>query len=198
MDPSHLRQAIDAKIKSLEGSIRALRLRRNALAPISSLPTEVIAAIFSFLRVPGASSPFTLDEEPDLEPNRLAWLRVAHVCHQWREIALNQPLFWSHVDFTAFSSAGAAEILARAKTVPLQLEARIPIGHWEDVRFSAFQKELQNRVSRICHLSISAEPFHLHRTLERLVSPAPTLEYLSAVVPSGIPARNNRGASIHP
>ena len=169
------RQAIDAQIKSLEGSIRALRLRRNALAPVLSLPTEVITTIFSFLRVPVATSPLT----PGKRPDHPTWLRVAHVCHHWREIALNQPLFWSHVNFTTFNSAGAAEILARAKLVPLHLEARVPIGHWDDARFSAFRKELQARVSYICHLGISTEHFHLRQTLEGLVSPAPTLEYLS-------------------
>lgn len=53
----------------------------------------------------------------------LEWLRMAHICRQWREIALNQPLFWSYFDFTTVSPAGAAEILARAKSVPLHLEA---------------------------------------------------------------------------
>ncbi len=181
MDPSqansreYQRQVIDAEIKSLEGSIRALRQRRNALAPVSSLPTEVIAVIFSFLRVPVPSILITMYEMPD----PLAWLRVAHVCHYWREIALDQPLFWSHIDFTAFNSAGAAEILARAKMAPLYLEARVPTGHWDDARFSALQKELQARVSHIYHLAISAEYFHLRKTLEGLVSSAPTLEYLS-------------------
>ena len=170
-----LRQAIDAEIRSLEKSVRALRLRRNALAPISSLPPEVFAAIFSFLRLCATPSALKLGEKPD----GLAWLRVAHVCHQWREITLNQPLFWSHVDFTSLSSTGAAEILARAKTAPLHLEARVLGALRDDARFSAFQKELQAHVSHIYHLSISAEPFHLHRILEALVSPAPTLEYLS-------------------
>src|SRR6266702_2568244 len=181
MDPSqsnsreYQRQAIDAEIESLQGSIRALRLRRNALAPVSSLPTEVIAAIFSFLRVPVAPSLPT----PWKMPDNLAWLRVAHVCHHWREIALNQPLFWSHVDFSVLSSAGATEILARAKTAPLYLDARVPDGRWDDARFSAFQKELQAHVSHICHLGVSAEHFHLHKSLKGLVSSAPTLEYLS-------------------
>ncbi|KAI9453567.1 hypothetical protein BJY52DRAFT_835882 [Lactarius psammicola] len=176
MDPSQanpqecLRKAIDAEIESLEGSIRALRLRRNALAPISSLPAEVITTIFSSLHLHVTLSAFKLGEEPDLDD--LAWLRVAHVCHQWREIALNQPLFWGHVDFTTISSAGAAEILARAKTVPLYFEARIHDDFWGNARFSAFQKELHTRVSHICHLGISAKPFHLHRILEGLVSPA--------------------------
>ncbi|KAH9070737.1 hypothetical protein EDB83DRAFT_361652 [Lactarius deliciosus] len=175
MDPSHLRQAIDAEIKSLEESIRTLRRRRNTLVPVSSLPSEVITTIFSFLRVRVTLLDFKLDEKPD----DLAWLRVAHVCHQWRDIALNHPIFWSHVDFTAVSSVGAAEILARAKMVPLHLEARVPVAHWDDARFSAFKKELQNHVSHISHLGISAVPFHLHRILKGLTSPAPTLESLS-------------------
>jgi hypothetical protein len=186
MDPSHWqtnlreyqRQALDAEIKSLEESLRALRHRRNALAPVSSLPSEVTVAIFYFLRVPVVKSPLialTLGEIPD----HLAWLRVAHVCHHWREIALNQPLFWSRVNFTIFNLAGAAEILARAKMVPLYLEARIPTGHWDDGQFSAFRKELQARASHICHLSIGAEHLQLRKTLEGLVSPAPTLERLS-------------------
>ena len=53
----YLQQTIDVEIKSLEGIIRTLKHRRNALAPISSLPTEVIEVIFSFLHVPGTSSP---------------------------------------------------------------------------------------------------------------------------------------------
>ena len=171
----YLQQTIDVEIKSLEAIIGGLKHRRNALAPISSLPTEVIEVIFSLLRAPGTSSPSTLDEKPD----NLAWLRVAHVCHQWREIALNQPLFWSHVDFTAVNSAGAAEILARAKTVPLHLEAKIPSGSWDDGRFNALRKELQDHVSSIRYLDFSAEFVQLYLTIKVLTSPAPTLEYLS-------------------
>ncbi|KAF8257863.1 hypothetical protein EI94DRAFT_1756479 [Lactarius quietus] len=185
MDPSQANsreyqlQAIDAEIKSLEESIRALRRRRNALAPVSSLPTEVIATIFCLLRVPVATSPlipFTFT--PGDKPDHLPWLRIAHVCQHWREITLNQPLFWSHLNFTTFSSTGAAEILSRAKTAPLHLGARIP-GHWDDARFCAFHKELRTRASYICHLDISAENIRLRKILEGLVSPAPTLEYLS-------------------
>jgi hypothetical protein len=95
----YLQKAIDAEIKSLEESIRALRLRRNAISPISSLPPEVFAAIFSFLRLPGTSP---LGKKPDL----LAVLYVTHVSHQCREIALTQPLLWSHVDFTTVGLAG--------------------------------------------------------------------------------------------
>ena len=166
----YLQRTIDAEIKSLEESARALKLRRNALSPVSSLPPEVFTTIFSFVCLP-----------PGKPGHHLSRLHVSHVCHQWRGIALNQPFLWSHVNFTALSSAGVAEILARAKTVPLYLEGGGHSGRWDrdDARFGAFQKELQRRVSRICFLRLSARPLHLRKTLEGLVSHAPTLEFLS-------------------
>ncbi|KAH9080334.1 hypothetical protein EDB83DRAFT_2670635 [Lactarius deliciosus] len=117
-----------------------------------------------------------------MEPDRqLSWLHVTHVCHQWRELALNQPFFWSHVDFTTLTPAGATEMFVRAKSVPLyfSLEAWAPKFYWDGTQFRTFQKELQSRVSHICQLAISAEPFSLERVLEGLVSLAPILEYLS-------------------
>jgi hypothetical protein len=162
--------AIDAEIISLERSIRALRLRRNALSPISSLPPEVFAAIFSLL------CPLSPDRNPD---RHLARLRVSHVCHHWREIALNHPLLWSYVDFTDLGLAGATEILDRAKSAPLYLEARVPDRSWDDVRYTTFRKEVQTRIPYVYHLSIGAGIFYLHPTLEEFVSPAPTLESLS-------------------
>ena len=157
-------QVIDVEIESLEKSLRALRQRRNTLSPISSLPTEVIAAIF-----------YLLCEQPDV----YLVLPVSHVCSRWREIALDHPLLWSHLNFAAVSQAGAAEILARSGMVPLYLEAQVPSHRWQDARFVAFQKELQPHVSHTCRLRLRASPSHLNRILEGLISPAPILEHLS-------------------
>ena len=167
----HLQQAIDAEIKSLQKSIRALTLRRNALSPISSLPPEIFEAIFTFLCLPVL--------EGKMSDHHQARLLVSHVCHQWREIALNHPFLWSNIDFINPSLAGATEILARVKSVPLYLEARVPHFNWDDAQFSTFRKALQAHISDVCHLSISAELIRLHKTLGGLTSPAPTLEYLS-------------------
>ena len=168
-----LQQAIDAQIEALEESVRALKLRRNTLSPISSLPTEVFAAIFTILCLP--STP-PLGGKPD---HHLARFHVSHVCHQWREIALNQRLLWSHVNFTTISLTGAAEILVRAKSVPLHLEANISGHRWDDVRFSTFRKELHEHVHHLRYLKTRAEPGWFHSILKGLISPAPTLEYLS-------------------
>jgi hypothetical protein len=170
---SRLQQTIDAEIKSLEESIRALKRRRNALSPVSSLPPEMFADIFSLLCIPSTSSP---DGNTDYH---LARLSVSHVCHRWREIALNQPLLWNHVDFTNLSMTGAAEVLVRAKSAPLYLEASVSGDRWDDARFSAFLKELQACVPHIYHLKTCAESAFLHGILEGLVLPAPTLEYIS-------------------
>ena len=88
----------------------------------------------------------------------------------------------SHVDFTIFSPVGAAEILNRAKMAPLYFEARFLGREWDDAlfsRFDAFQEKLQVCVSRICHFFFSADIPQFPETLERLISPAPTLERLS-------------------
>ena len=161
-------QMIDAEIKSLEESLRALRQRRNTLSPISTLPAEVIAAIFLLARSPGEGG------QPDI--------RVAHVCRRWREIVLNHPLFWSHINITGVGAAGATEMLARAKMAPLYLEAKIP-GYgtfpWTDAGLVEFQKVLQDHVSHLYRLRIIAKSSHLQRILEGVISPAPTLEHLS-------------------
>ena len=183
MDPrrpnsrEHRRQAIDAEIKSLEESLRVLKHRRNALAPISSLPTEVLDTIFLFARHGVTVS--TSSATPGKKTDPLSWLRVSHVCHQWREIALNQPLFWNHVNFATLSSAGASKILARAKRALLYLEAKVFGNHWDDARYEVFEKKLQACISRTCHLYIRANLGDLLGTLECLVSPAPILETLS-------------------
>ena len=190
----YLQLSIDAEIKSLEELIRSLKHRRNALAPISSLPTEVISTIFSILRESVAPSSLTI---PTLIENRdsdnLSWFHLSHVCHRWREIALNQPLFWNHLHFNNFSPAGAAEILARARMVPLHLKARV-LSHWNNARFDAFQKEIRMHASHISHLDISADFSRFSNVVEGLVSPAPILEYLSLVCET-LPDRDSEASS---
>ncbi|KAF8257834.1 hypothetical protein EI94DRAFT_1835371 [Lactarius quietus] len=155
----HLQQTIDAEIKSLEEYIQA---------SIQALKESVLmlSAIFSFACLPGIPS---LGGKPD---NNLARLHISHVCHQWREIALNQSVLWSHVDFNTLSSTGVTEVLVWAKSVPLYLEAtRLSWRCWDSFHIRTFNTELQ-------------------ATLRGLVSPAPTLEYLSLSF-RGVPTGSN-------
>ena len=155
----HLRQAIDDEIFSLELSIRVLKYRRNALAPISRLPPETLAAIFSFLSIPA---------------NNLKWICVSHVCRQWRETALNYPRLWSHINLSKPAPAAITEILARAKMAPLHFEANFT--RWGQKQIDTFEKLLEAHISQTRHLR-TCGPFL--PTLGRLISSAPTLESLS-------------------
>jgi hypothetical protein len=92
--------------------------------------------------------------------------------------ALNQPLLWSYVDFATLTLSGAAEILARAKSILLHLGAIISSHRWDNFRSNTSRKELQARVPFIRHLRTSSETVRLLSTLEELGSPAPTLEYI--------------------
>ncbi|KAH9070726.1 hypothetical protein EDB83DRAFT_360846 [Lactarius deliciosus] len=80
---------------------------------------------------------------------------------------------------TSISPPSLRPVRQRYSLVPsryqLYLEAYIANGP----RVSTFENELQVHVSHICHLAIRAEHTRLQGVLKGLVSPAPTLEYLS-------------------
>ena len=160
-----LRRAIDDEIISSEESTRVLKSRRNALALISCLPPETLAAIFSFLF-----------PEWNKEARYLEWIHVAHVCRRWREAALCHPRFWSHVVFTKLTSDGVAEILSRAKMAPLHLEADFTRRNWPQPRVDAIAGDIEAHISHTRRLKISGP---LRSVLEQLTSSAPTLESIS-------------------
>ncbi|KAI0281233.1 hypothetical protein BGY98DRAFT_959374 [Russula aff. rugulosa BPL654] len=161
---NRLRQTVIDEIKTLEESTRALKSRRNELAPISRLPPETLGTIFTFLSASAWNE----------RPVNLEWIRVAHVCRRWRDAALNHPRFWSYINFTKLTSAGMAEILARAKMAPLHLEA--DVSRWMPAQTKAFEGLLEAHISHIRHLSISG---YLENPLARLSLSAPILESLS-------------------
>ena len=160
----HLRQTIIDEIKSSEETTRALISRLNALAPISRLPPETLAIIFTFLSA-------SAWHEAAIH---LEWIRVAHVCHRWRETALNYPRFWSHINFSKLTPADMGEILARAKMAPLYLEGEV--GMWNAALVDAFERQLEAHIFHTRHLSLSG---FFKTALARLSSSAPTLESLS-------------------
>ena len=144
-------------------------------SPISRLPPEILDHIFSFINLPTPSpSTGTCD--------RLVCLSAAHVCHQWREIALNQPRFWGYIDFTALTWAGATEMLIRSKGGPLHLVVNFsrPNARWNPERIHTFRELFVANISRIHSLLISSDPHCLLQTVGRLASPAPAHQSLSS------------------
>jgi hypothetical protein len=170
----HARQAIDHEIHSLEESARALKSRQNELVSISRLTPETLAAIFFFLSL-STWNDETNEAAWHNKTGNMTWLCVAHVCRLWRETALNHPRIWSHINLTKLTPVGMAQIISRARTLPLYLKA--DVSKWSAEQIAAFAKQLETHISHTRHLSISGE--HLPTLLEQLVSPAPILKFLS-------------------
>ena len=161
-----LRQSIVDEIGSLQASIRALKSRRNELAPVSHLPFELLAAIFSFVSI------FAWNERS----GPLALICIAHVCRRWRETALNHPCFWSRINLTKLTPVGMVEILSRAKMGPLHLEAADP-HKWTTGHFEVLERQLETHIFHTRRLTFSGR--RLPAFINRLVSPTSILEYLS-------------------
>ena len=161
--------AVENKIKSLEEATQALKRHRNSLLPISRLPTEIFTIIFSLLH------PFEVLEPP----KPIASFSISHVCHRWREISLNLPRLWVHINFSRQTPDCVAEMLARAKTTPLHLEA--VTLNWSRETFEAFKRQIGAHIHHTRYLSITTTSYHLVRTFGPLMSSAPVLEQLSII-----------------
>ncbi|KAJ7243597.1 hypothetical protein B0H12DRAFT_829497 [Mycena haematopus] len=92
---------------------RALRTRRNSLASISCLPTEVLTPILEFC-------PTIHADRPEFKTAHfVSGLTVSHVCRRWREIASKSSKFWTNIVLTR--PRWALEMLYRSRTAPLAL-----------------------------------------------------------------------------
>ncbi|KAJ3504610.1 hypothetical protein NMY22_g17864 [Coprinellus aureogranulatus] len=90
MVPNFERQRdLDLRITQLEQDLFDLKRSRNELSPISLLPAEILTTIFCLSRK-GIDWSGRCKRLPD-------FARLAHVCHAWREIALDSPSLWTLV-----------------------------------------------------------------------------------------------------
>ena len=112
-DPRARVAAISAADKEISAATQFLRFLRNALAPISLLPPEVLARVFHFL----------LFEEPACSVKQnLGWIRATHVCRFWRQVALGDSSLWARISGIPANVELISEILARARNAPLDVD----------------------------------------------------------------------------
>jgi len=83
---------IDNEIRRLNDCICSLKSRKNSLCPVSRLPPEVLSEVFLVLAEQlQAQDRFKVD---------FKWISVAHVCHLWRNVALQHGRLWGKIDVT--------------------------------------------------------------------------------------------------
>jgi hypothetical protein len=105
--------ALDA-LTHQKGRLRALR---NTIPPISSLPSEILALIFSFANQ---------RTEPHISLETPTRLSFAQVCRIWRTVALGTPSLWVRpmLWWPAFTKL----MLTRARALPIVVECRFYAG----------------------------------------------------------------------
>lgn len=106
------REDIDAQIQQLEKSIRSLRYRRNMLAPINTLPPELLTEIFMLV---AGSQHWGLTEGSAAQ----FFNQVNGVCLLWREISIGYPRLWC--DVRVGSSEWTEIQLSRSNPIPIDL-----------------------------------------------------------------------------
>lgn len=107
------RQEIDNEIRALQDSIRALRTRRNTLAPINRFPPEILANVFAYSlpKIYPRPDPSKENDEP------YNWIAVTHVSRHWRNVALDNPILWSVLQFQVVR--WVHEMVRRSGNTPL-------------------------------------------------------------------------------
>jgi hypothetical protein len=106
--------AIDLEIVAHEQAIVTLKLRRNTHIWINQLPVELLSKI---LRLSRQDLPTNFTENVEF----LGSLRIlSSVCHHWRQVALQNPQFWSIIPLT-LSKNWTREILNRSQNTLITL-----------------------------------------------------------------------------
>ena len=167
--------AINKEIDAARWLVRSLLARRNSLAPISTLPPELLARIFRFL---------ILEDLGRFGVPMEFWFKATHVCRHWRQVALDDSSLWARVTVTESSSSDwVREMLVRARNTPLDINfmgepspgvlSKLPphISHTRQLRLRELHRHHSQRVKDICALEA---PELEHFELEFLArSPVP-------------------------
>ncbi|TFK63905.1 hypothetical protein BDN72DRAFT_847143 [Pluteus cervinus] len=164
--------SIDSEISRLQGKIRELRSARNALAPISRLPPEVLVQIFGWLQDKyrhELSRNFNRLKRPPRDVLDIAWTRVTHVSGHWRGIARGFPSLWNRVSLA--NHHWLRQSLFSSRPLPLILEEK----QLSSPQLSALHRVL-DCFSRIRIFNISESPIPFDSVSSYFSQPAPELE----------------------
>ncbi|KAF8216557.1 hypothetical protein K438DRAFT_396557 [Mycena galopus ATCC 62051] len=103
--------------------------RLNDLAPISSLPPELLCDIFLFCAA-ASWIPFQ-------GTSGLGWLAITHVSRRWREVAAACPELWANI---ILRRKLVPIMLARSKEVPLVI--RLDLDYTEHLEFAPIRENI--------------------------------------------------------
>ncbi|KAI0784771.1 hypothetical protein C8Q75DRAFT_369229 [Abortiporus biennis] len=131
------RQSIHESVAQLYAEIENLKRHLYTLTPIGFLPPELLLEIFIFYVADHRNESST---NPSLPP--YLWIRLTHVCHHWRNVALGYCLLWDEITITK-NPSHCKEMIQRSKEVPLHFTLR-PLALVGDAKFEAARPLIDN------------------------------------------------------
>ncbi|KAI0056491.1 hypothetical protein BV25DRAFT_1995566 [Artomyces pyxidatus] len=152
-----------------------IRRCKNSLLPISKLPLETLVMIFKYIAQgypPGTGFVYVKYGRKKGFYSRLCWIHVTHVCHQWRQAALEHPELWGLVPFN-LGRKWTREMLTRAKAAPLIVKLD------ELCRRSTFRELTKAHIPRMASIDIDINGNFIYALARALATtPTPILEVL--------------------
>ena len=143
-----------------------MKHNRSISVPISRLLPELLSLVFCHVRdaIAGKSGHDHSFERPFEFKRRFAvknWMKISHVCHSWREVALNTVSLWSHLIVTRSNYKWAEECLRRSKESSLVLFAKFSGANGLNSHHPsrALLRELKNHIERcrVLNLQLATE-----------------------------------------
>jgi hypothetical protein len=162
------RKRIDRELVNLN----ILKAHRNALAPISRLPPELLSQIFMY--VCGREDWWSYDGQPRFYRGSMAWIKVAGICRHWRTVALQCPMLW--VDLCLSDYHLTRKMLRRSQNLPVTVIGDLA-DHYRTRKTQSAYLALEHR-SRIRALHIRGPSIRLGRFFSKMTGPYPLLESL--------------------
>ena len=176
--------AIDQEIDAARWLVQSLLSRRSSLAPISTLPPELLARIFRFLN---------LEDQARFGVPVKFWFKATHVCRHWRQVALDDSSLWARVTVTESSSSDwVSEMLVRSRNAPLDINLN---GELSPRVLSKLLPHISHtRQLKLCKLRM----YHPQRVKDICLLEAPALEHfeLKFLARSPVPFRQLAGPTL--
>ena len=172
----------EVRLGNVEMHAEHLEKRKlNQLAPISRLHPEIFSNIFCHVRdsiIRPAPSMWAWGCTKD-------WIDLTHVCHAWRDIAINDPMLWAEIFISVEDHLEwVQEMLRRSEQCSLSiLISKPPEGTLSTSKaVDPILRELKDNMHRIRELRLLAIPID---SLDNFFSNshARRLEYLHITIP---------------
>ncbi|KAJ7291513.1 hypothetical protein C8J57DRAFT_217616 [Mycena rebaudengoi] len=151
----------------------ALRARRNSLTSLARVPPEILAIILGI-----CCAPERVDGPSFISSHLAPLLAVTHVCSRWRDIALGNRKFWTHISTS--EPRWAVEMLRRSGSAPLVVCVDLwpnPTPRSLNDRKAAPRDVILSQLARIRELHLTPDESELSLPPALLV-PAPLLDTL--------------------